>query len=128
MLNADAADRADEGKQQRARQILAGLAEDRSGVISTQVLQELYVTLTRKLGVEPLAAKKVLGELDGFEVVQVTPELIGRTIDTHILEELSFWDALIVAAANASACDELLTEDLNPGQLYAGVRCVNPFG
>ncbi|MFO8070316.1 MAG: PIN domain-containing protein [Polyangia bacterium] len=122
-----AADRARPGKRDRARALIrAGLAE-RSAVISTQVLQEYFVTVTRKLGVDPLAAKSTLSAFGGFELVQVSKEIIDRAIDVYVLEQISFWDALIVSAARSAACDELLTEDLNPDHSYAGVLAVDPF-
>ena len=114
-------------KQLRSRELIAQLIESGDGVISTQVLQEFYVAATRKLGVAPLAAKGVLKTFSVFEVVQVSPELIQEAIDCSILNEVSFWDGLILAAASAAGCSTLVTEDLNAGQIILGVKVHNPF-
>ncbi len=115
-------------KRRRSREVIAALAESGSGVISTQVLQEFYVTVTRKLGVAPLAAKSVLQTFKIFEIVQASPDLIESAIDCSVLNAISFWDALIVAAAASSGCAIVYSEDLNPGQTIQGVRIENPLG
>ncbi|MCZ8203213.1 PIN domain-containing protein [Gemmatimonas sp.] len=115
-------------KRERSRQLMAEVAAAGGGVISTQVLQEYYVTATRKLGVTPLAAKSVVQSFRMFEIVQLSPDLIEQAIDRSVLSQLSFWDALIVAASAASGCTTIYSEDLNAGQVIGGVRVVNPFG
>ena len=77
-------------------------------------MQEFFVAATRKLGVDSLVAKGVLKTFAAFEVVQVSPALIHEAIDCSILNRLSFWDALILAAAASAACTTVLSEDLNP--------------
>jgi predicted nucleic acid-binding protein len=114
-------------KRTRSRALIEELVHSGDGVISTQVLQEFYVASTRKLGVTPLAAKAVLKTFAAFETVQVSPELIQEAIDCSILNELSFWDALIIAAASAAGCSILYSEDLNTGQIILGVKVENPF-
>ena len=114
-------------KQRTSRDVIARLAGSADGVISTQVMQEFYVAATRKLGVAPLAAKAVLKTFAVFETVQISPALIQEAIDCSILNELSFWDALIVAAAAAAGCSTVLSEDLNAGQVILGVKVQNPF-
>jgi predicted nucleic acid-binding protein len=114
-------------KQRKSRETIGRLAEAADGVISTQVLQEFYVAATRKLGVAPLAAKGVLKTFAVFETVQVSPALIQEAIDCSILNELSFWDALILAAAASAGCSTVLSEDLNAGQVILGVKVQNPF-
>ena len=114
-------------KQRVSREVIARLSSSAEGVISTQVLQEFYVAATRKLGVPPLAAKGILKTFAVFDTVQVSPALIQDAIDCSILNQLSFWDALILAAASAAGCGVVLSEDLNPGQLILGVRVENPF-
>ena len=114
-------------KRRRSRDLIAELAASGSGVISTQVLQEFYVTVTRKMGVEPLAAKSVLRTFSIFEIVQTSPDLIDEAIDCSILNKISFWDALIVAAAASSGCTVVYSEDLNPGQMIQGVKIENPL-
>jgi predicted nucleic acid-binding protein len=115
-------------KQRKSREIIAQLAESADGVISTQVMQEFYVAATRKMGVPPLAAKGVLKTFAVFETVQVSPALIQEAIDCSILNQLSFWDSLILAAAASAGCSTVLSEDLNPGQAILGVKVQNPFG
>ena len=114
-------------KQRRSRQVIAELGGSGSGVISTQVMQEFYVAATRKLGIEALAAKNVLKTFSIFEIVLITPELIQDAIDCSILNVVSFWDALVVAAATAARCTILYSEDLNSGQAILGVNVQNPF-
>ena len=114
-------------KRQRSRALIAAVVAAGSGVISTQVLQEFYVTATRKMGVPPLAAKSVVQSFRLFEVVQLSPDLIEQAIDRSVLSQLSFWDALIVAASVASGCTTIFSEDLNAGQVIDGVKITNPF-
>jgi predicted nucleic acid-binding protein len=114
-------------KQKTSREIIASLADSGDGVISTQVMQEFFVAATRKLGVEPLAAKGILKTLAVFETVQVSAALIHEAIDCSILNQLSFWDSLILAAAASAGCSTVLSEDLNPGQTILGVSVRNPF-
>ena len=114
-------------KRQRSRELIAAVVASGSGVISTQVLQEFYVTATRKMGVPPLAAKSVVQSFRIFEVVQLSPDLIEQAIDRSVLSQLSFCDALIVAASVASGCTTIYSEDLNAGQVIDGVKITNPF-
>lgn len=114
-------------KQRKSREIIASLAESVDGVISTQVMQEFYVAATKKLRVAPLAAKGIIKTFGVFDVVQVAPALIQEAIDCSILNELSFWDALIVASAASAGCSLVLSEDLNPGQVILGVTVKNPY-
>lgn len=114
-------------KQRRSRDIIAHLADSGEGVISTQVMQEFFVAATRKLGVPPLAAKAVLKTFTVFEIVQVSPALVHEGIDCSVLNALSFWDALILAAAASAGCSTLYTEDLNNGQIVMGVKVQNPL-
>ena len=98
-----------------------------NGVVSTQVAQEFFVIATKKLGVDPLAAKRVFELLAELEFVILDLELITQAIDCSILSKISFWDALIVVSARASGCKTLLSEDLSHAQLINGVRVHNPF-
>ncbi len=117
-------------KQPIARALLEGLWSDRSGVLSTQVLQEFYVVATRKF--EPPMRRSEARELVAlyatWPVVQVDVELI---LDATALEEraqLSFWDALIVEASRRAGAARLVTEDLQDGRRIAGVAIEDPFG
>ena len=111
----------------RARKLLRAVRRDSSGVISTQVLQEFYVAATRKLGVDPRIAHRIVGLLRNLEVVTVTPFLIDRAIGLSVLNQLSFWDALIVVSAEEAGCEEVCSEDFQAGGVVRGVRIANPF-
>ena len=121
-------------KRDRCRALLAslkapaqGAAADPLGVVSTQVLQETYAVATRKLHVDPLVARETLRTLELLEVVTITQRHIHEAIDCSILNTISFWDALLVAAAASAHCERLWTEDLNDGQTLLGVRIENPL-
>ena len=114
-------------KQARALELLAEHRQARSGVISTQVIQEYLVAATKKLGVTaPVARRKA--ELFGrFELVPLGLDDILGAIDLHRLHQLSFWDGLIIRAALASGCTRLYSEDLQHGWRLDGLEVVNPF-
>lgn len=120
-------DRADPAKQERALEIIAQHAKAKTGVISTQVLQEFFSAATEKLGIPPLQARQQLRDFRIFDIVQVTPEIIEEGVDCSILNEISFWDGLIVASAAAAKCVEVLSEDMSDGQNIQGVTVLNPF-
>ncbi len=110
-----------------SRELLATAEELGNGCLSTQVLQEFYVTCTKKLGMEALRAKEIMQSFRNLETARIEPEDIDRAIDGNILWRVSFWDALIVVTARKLNCDILYTEDLNHGQLINGVRIHNPY-
>ena len=120
-------DNNDQEKMHRSRSLLKKLKEDPQGVISTQVLQEFYVAVTKKLRVDPMAVKNILNTFENFEIVTISPGIIKDGIDCSILCKISFGDALIVVAAAYAKCDRLWTEDLNHGQIIRGVRIINPY-
>lgn len=120
-------DRADPAKQEVSISLIAIHAKQRSGIISTQVLQEFYSAATRKLGVPAILAKQYLTDFRIFDIVQITPDIIESGIDSSILHQLSFWDGLILAAASTASANILLTEDLNHGQTIQGIKIQNPF-
>lgn len=120
-------DRDTPAKQQRAREVLA--AEGGSASVSTQVLQEFYVTVTRKLG-QPLAekdAEAAVRDLAALEVVPIDTPLVLAAIARSRADRLSLWDALVVESALRSGCRRLLTEDLQDGRLFGRLRVENPF-
>lgn len=120
-------DRADPGKRETAIHLIETLLKTRSGVISTQVLQEFYSAATRKLGIQPTAARQHLRDFRAFDIVQITPEIIEQGIDTSLLHQTSFWDGLILAAAATANATHLLSEDLNHGQTIQSIVIRNPF-
>jgi predicted nucleic acid-binding protein len=114
-------------KQKRALQLIIAHRRQRTGVVSLQVLQEYFVNATRKLGIDPTLAKQKAEIYARFQVVEpLTGDLLAA-IDLSILRRMSLWDALIVHCARRSGCSELLTEDLQHGQVIDGLRIVNPF-
>ena len=122
-------DGADPAKQLRAHDWIAYLVRQRAARISFQVLQELYATLTRKLEPEFDAgeAQEIVRDLAVLRPVVLDLAILDRG---WLLQEryfLSWWDALIVAAAQSCACSALLTEDLQHDQTFGEVRIIDPF-
>lgn len=123
-----AADVHEKVRRRESRELLNSFAARAiTPVLSTQVLQEFYSAATRKLGIDPILARGMVHAFRQYEIVTITPDLIETAIDIGILHRLSFWDGLIVAAAETARCDLLLTEDLNHGQVLRGVRVQSPF-
>jgi predicted nucleic acid-binding protein len=123
-------DRSETHKQPVAQARLEELWRERTGVLSTQVLQELYVVATRKLAM-PMprtTARRIVALYAEWPVVQVDVPLILAASDLEERHTLSFWDALVVEAARRAGATRLLTEDLQAGRRIAGVRVENPFG
>jgi len=120
-------DKAAPAKQRRALELVAEHRRAGTGVVSLQVLQEYFVTVTRKLQVDARIARRKVELLAEFDVV--SPELadILAAIDLHRLHGLSFWDALVVRSAKQAGCSVLLTEDFQHGREMEGFRIVNPF-
>jgi predicted nucleic acid-binding protein len=112
-----------------AQDLLRKLMLNRSLRTSTQVLQELYVTLTRK-GKSPMPPESALGYIDqiaAWPVAVADFKSVRRAIELSARSMLSFRDALIVVAAERSGAKILYSEDLQAGQKLPGVRIVNPF-
>jgi predicted nucleic acid-binding protein len=116
-------------KHARAKALVEDLWESRSGVVSTQILQELAVNLRRK-SKKPLDAKAtrdVVSDYLTWQVVVNGGESILEAIDLESRYQISFWDALMVHAAQTSGAAVLYSEDLSDGQRYGTVRVTNPF-
>lgn len=98
-------------------------------LLSTQVLQEFYVVVTRKLSVplEPEAAEEIVRNLSLLPVIGIDTEKILAAIGRSQKMQLSFWDALIIETALAGGASRLLTEDLQHGQIIDGLQIENPF-
>ncbi len=114
-------------KRKKCRELLKTLTGDLRGVISAQVMQEFYVASTAKLGADVLIVKDILHSFERFETIIITPQIIKEAIDCSIINRLSFWDALIVTAAEGAKCEKIWSEDLNDGQVVRGVRIENPL-
>ena len=123
-----ALDRRNKSKRLRARRCIAEARKDSRGVISTQVLQEFFVASTKKLSVAPLRLKQMIAWFERhFEIVNVTPPLIRDAIECSVRAKVSFWDALVIVAAESAGAAMLWSEDLNAGQIIRDVQIVNPF-
>jgi len=116
-------------KQPTAATWIDHLWETGTGRLSTQVLSEFYVTVTRKLdpGMAIADARADVRDLLAWHPLSISGELVIEAWEAQDRFQLSYWDALIVAAARASACDRLLTEDLQDGQDLGGIVVVSPF-
>jgi len=116
-------------KRETARGLIEGLWESRAGCASVQVLQELFVKLTRKVP-KPLPARDVASLVEDLSVWTVHssgPREVLSAIELHERAGVSFWDVMILTSARSLGCQILYSEDLNAGQSYDGVRVVNPF-
>jgi predicted nucleic acid-binding protein len=112
-----------------AQELIRSLMLHQAMHTSTQVLQELYVTLTRKVR-QPVTSDQALRYLERIATWPVTVldyEAIRSAIRVSVANQISFWDALIVTAASLSGAKRLYTEDLQAGQVLLGVEIVNPF-
>ncbi len=121
-------DERDPRRRELALTMIAVVAGDKNGCVSTQVLAEYSAVAFRKLHQSPsVIDEQVTFFAESFAVVQVSTELIRRAIELKTSHPVSFYDGLILAAAESAGCEVLYSEDLNAGQIYAGVRVVNPF-
>jgi predicted nucleic acid-binding protein len=120
-------DKAAPTKQRRALELVAEHRRARTGVVSLQVLQEYFVTVTRKLHVDAVIARRKVELLAEFDVTSPDVTDILAAIDLHRLHGFSFWDALVLRSAKQAGCSVLLSEDLQGNREIDGVRIVNPF-
>lgn len=118
------------GRKQRAAQaLLERLWQSDTGCVSVQVLQEFFVTVTKKVAT-PLPVEEAtsrIRELAAWRVFAPAADDVLAAIDLHTHARIAFWDAMIVVAAAESGCDVLWTEDLADGQTLRGVHVRNPF-
>lgn len=122
-------DRGAPGKRRRAHELFAAHSADGSLLLSTQVLQEFFVAVTRKLST-PMSgddALQALQRLAVYSTVQIDATLIIRAAERYRRDMLSFRDGLIVEAALAGGATRLLSEDLQHGREVAGLVIENPF-
>ena len=122
-------DTRDSTKQNRAQELLLKATQSQTGVLSAQVLGEFFVVVTRKIP-QPMTsseAAEVIAELGTLEVMWLDFSLVQRAIVTQQKYGTSYWDSLIISAAERAGCVRILSEDLNHGQLYHGIEIQNPF-
>jgi predicted nucleic acid-binding protein len=116
-------------KHERAKALVEELWRKRSGVVSTQVLQELCVNLRRKAGrpVDLKTARAIVTDYLAWQVVTNTGESILEALEIEERYQISFWDALIIQAAETSGTTVIYSEDLSDGQRYGSVEVFNPL-
>lgn len=122
-------DKADPDRHRKARAILKKLWIDQSLVLSTQVLQEFYVTVTRKL-VQPLSpqqARDIMRDYQIWPIQSPTAADVLAASELQEVEQLSFWDAMIVTAAQNVGATTLLSEDMQHRRRIGMLQIVNPF-
>jgi len=117
----------DKAKQSIARAVLANAIGNRQYVISAQVVNEFANVALKKLG---MTEDEVRQYVEAFQHIHIVFQHGGwtvRALEIRKQYELQFYDSLLLAAAESVGCDEILTEDLNDGQTYCGIKAVNPF-
>jgi predicted nucleic acid-binding protein len=116
-----------DSRHAKSQEVLRELLSEERSCLSTQVLQETFVTLTKKAG---LSVESVLADIDDLAKWPVFPVDVGAIREAGLLMRttaISFWDSLLVVSARRMGAEALYTEDLNHGQVIGGVRVVNPF-
>jgi predicted nucleic acid-binding protein len=123
-----AVDVADRRKNGIALDIVsAALDTPRNWRISTQVLSEFSNVLLRKLSCPTPRLIAFLDQFAGLVCLDMTPSCVRRAVEIQALYGMQFFDAQMIAAAEASGCSKILSEDFNPGQTYCGLVAENPF-
>lgn len=120
-------DKAAPAKQRTALDLVAEHRRARTGVVSLQVLQEYFVTVTRKLHMDASIARRKVELLAEFDVAAPEVADILAAIDLHRLHRFSFWDALVLRAAKQAGCSILFSEDMQDVREIDGLQIVNPF-
>ena len=114
-------------KREKAQTLICDAFADDTAVISGQVLGETFVTLVKKLGLDVEKAADEIRMLSQMKVVEISSSLVLRALQIKIECQLSYWDSLIIAAAEAASCEIVWSEDLSDGQVYGSVTVRNPF-
>lgn len=116
-------------KREQAAELISALWKQRSGILSTQVLQEFYVNVTRKIPtpLSPAKARDIVCKYLTWPLVENNGASVLTASEIQERFLLSFWDALILAAAREGGAKEVISEDLNHGQIILGLTIRNPF-
>lgn len=116
-------------KNTKAKQLIQELWANKMGCLSIQVMQEFYVTVTQKVPnpMDKATAIEVIRSLGYWNVHEPLIDDIINAIDIQMRYQVSFWDAMILQSAIQLECDLLWSEDLNPGQVYQGIKLINPL-
>ena len=122
-------DKHDPEKQKKAQELLINATLQENAVLSVQVLSEFFNAVTRHIKPPMTAdeAQNIIATLSILPIEDIDLALVNRAIDTHKLYRISYWDSLIVAAAERAECKKILSEDLSDGQAYHGIVVSNPF-
>jgi predicted nucleic acid-binding protein len=120
-------DHRDRRKQATAARLVADCMRQHTGVVSTQVLHEFASVALSKLRQDVSFVDRRLLQFESLEIVQLTPPLIRRALQFHSLHRIHYWDAAIVAAAEAAQCTLLWSEDFPAGSTYGLLRVENPL-
>jgi predicted nucleic acid-binding protein len=122
-------DKDEKTKHEKAKDILTDCWNERSGLLSTQVFQEFYVTVTRKLPSKLSAneARETIKDFLSWPVHQITATDIFSASELEEKYGYSFWDSLVITAAQASGAAILYSEDMQDGQQIDGLKIINPF-
>jgi predicted nucleic acid-binding protein len=120
-------DKGEPEKQRIARELIERYFSLGYGVVSVQVLQEYFNTLTRKLKADPSLTRQKVEQLGKFVTNITMPEDVLMAIDVFRLHGLSFWDSMIVRSAKQADCRILFSEDMQHGRTIDGLQIVNPF-
>jgi predicted nucleic acid-binding protein len=122
-------DRHDPRKQGIAQSILVDGTDNESAALSVQVLGEFFNVVTRQIK-KPMSSDEAKEAIELFSTLfiqEIDLAMVERAIDTHKIYRISYWDALIVSAAERAGCQRILSEDLNDGQLFHSILISNPF-
>ena len=116
-------------KHDKALALIESLWQSGNGCLSTQVLQEFYVNVTRKAAkpLSPDQAAQIIRDFSNWHIHRPAAEDILAAIDLHQHYQISFWDAMVLRSARQSNCETVWSEDLSDGQAYDGIRVSNPF-
>ena len=117
----------DEAKQREAISTVGRALRESNGVVSTQVLMEYAAVAMAKLGQARPAIIRQLLAMEWLEVHPVDGDLVRSALDLMAAYSLSFWDAAIVAAAQSTRCEVILSEDFGHGMMFGLVTVRNPF-
>ena len=120
-------DSRDIAKKTKAKELFSKLVIENNCMISTQVLQELFNVMTKKLKYSKEDAQKIITSLLNLNVHQVSTTDIQMAMKISSESQFTIYDSLIIAAAKAESCKIVYSEDLNAGQVVEGVKIVNPF-
>ena len=116
-------------KFEKAQSILKDCWNNQTGILSTQVLEEFYVTVTKKLPskMDKQSARNIVQVYKAWSAQPITPDDIIDASEFEEQNQLSFWDSLIITIAQKTGAETLYSEDMQDGQKFGSLTIVNPF-